>query len=337
MRRRIFDVVRLEKSSGVICLEMMKKFQDAGFRVAEVPVHHYHRAFGKSQFFNFRAHLPHRHRRDEAVVGAGRQARAPGGAAGARRGAARRPGIMSHPEFYAGRRVMITGGLGLHRQQPRARAGRAGRGRAARRLADPRLRRQPAQHRRHRGSGARQRRRRAPGLDDELPRAGSRGHLQPGRPGEPHRQHAGSAHRSRDQLPQPADAARGLPAPQPGRQGRLRQHAPDLRQARCAAGDRAPSRTADRRQRHQQGRRRVLSPRLQQRLRRARRPRSASRTSTAPDSCSSTTARASSAGSSGSPSRTRRSRSSATARRFATSSTWTMPSTRSCGRARPIR
>src|SRR6186997_123167 len=53
MRRHIFDVVRLEKSSGVICLEMMKKFQDAGFRVAEVPVHHYHRAFGTSQFFNF--------------------------------------------------------------------------------------------------------------------------------------------------------------------------------------------------------------------------------------------------------------------------------------------
>lgn len=54
MRRRIFEVVQLEKSSGVICLEMMKKFQDAGFRVAEVPVHHYHRAHGKSQFFNFR-------------------------------------------------------------------------------------------------------------------------------------------------------------------------------------------------------------------------------------------------------------------------------------------
>jgi glycosyltransferase involved in cell wall biosynthesis len=53
MRRRIFDTVRLEKNSGVICLEMMKKFKDAGFRVAEVPVHHYHRAHGKSQFFNF--------------------------------------------------------------------------------------------------------------------------------------------------------------------------------------------------------------------------------------------------------------------------------------------
>jgi glycosyltransferase involved in cell wall biosynthesis len=54
MRRRIFDVVTLEKDSGVICLEMMKKFQDAGFRVAETPVHHYHRAHGRSQFFNFR-------------------------------------------------------------------------------------------------------------------------------------------------------------------------------------------------------------------------------------------------------------------------------------------
>ena len=54
MRRSIFDRVHLEKNSGVICLEMMKKITDAGFRIAEVPVHHYHRAYGKSQFFNFR-------------------------------------------------------------------------------------------------------------------------------------------------------------------------------------------------------------------------------------------------------------------------------------------
>jgi glycosyltransferase involved in cell wall biosynthesis len=53
MRRSIFDRVHLEKNSGVICLEMMKKITDAGFRIAEVPVHHYHRAYGKSQFFNF--------------------------------------------------------------------------------------------------------------------------------------------------------------------------------------------------------------------------------------------------------------------------------------------
>ncbi len=54
LRRSIFDKVRLEKDSGVICLEMMKKIQDAGFAITEVPVHHYHRAYGKSQFFNFR-------------------------------------------------------------------------------------------------------------------------------------------------------------------------------------------------------------------------------------------------------------------------------------------
>jgi glycosyltransferase involved in cell wall biosynthesis len=54
MRRTIFDRIQLEKTSGVICLEMMKKITDAGFHIVEVPVHHYHRAFGKSQFFNFR-------------------------------------------------------------------------------------------------------------------------------------------------------------------------------------------------------------------------------------------------------------------------------------------
>lgn len=54
MRRSIFERVSLEHNSGVICLEMMKKIHDAGFRIAEVPVHHYHRAFGRSQFFNFR-------------------------------------------------------------------------------------------------------------------------------------------------------------------------------------------------------------------------------------------------------------------------------------------
>jgi glycosyltransferase involved in cell wall biosynthesis len=54
LRRSIFERVRLEKDSGVICLEMMKKVTDAGFRIAEVPVHHYHRTHGTSQFFNFR-------------------------------------------------------------------------------------------------------------------------------------------------------------------------------------------------------------------------------------------------------------------------------------------
>jgi glycosyltransferase involved in cell wall biosynthesis len=54
MRREIFDRVKLEKDTGVICLEMMRKIQDARFRIVEVPVHHYHRTHGQSQFFNFR-------------------------------------------------------------------------------------------------------------------------------------------------------------------------------------------------------------------------------------------------------------------------------------------
>ena len=54
IRRSVFDKVHLESDSGVICVEMMTKIRHAGFRIKEVPVHHYHRAYGKSQFFNFR-------------------------------------------------------------------------------------------------------------------------------------------------------------------------------------------------------------------------------------------------------------------------------------------
>lgn len=53
-RRAVFERVTLESDSGTIALEMVKKFADAGCRFVEVPVHHYHRAYGQSQFFNFR-------------------------------------------------------------------------------------------------------------------------------------------------------------------------------------------------------------------------------------------------------------------------------------------
>jgi hypothetical protein len=33
---------------------MMKRFQARGCRIVEVPVHHYHRSHGSSQFFRFR-------------------------------------------------------------------------------------------------------------------------------------------------------------------------------------------------------------------------------------------------------------------------------------------
>ncbi|MCL4817604.1 MAG: glycosyltransferase family 2 protein [Vicinamibacteria bacterium] len=53
MKRSVFEKVVLERSSGVICVELMKKVQDHGFRIAEVGVRHFHRTYGKSQFFNF--------------------------------------------------------------------------------------------------------------------------------------------------------------------------------------------------------------------------------------------------------------------------------------------
>lgn len=54
IRRSIFEQIPLESTSGSVCLEMVKKFQDAGFVFTEVPVNHFHRSYGRSQFFNFR-------------------------------------------------------------------------------------------------------------------------------------------------------------------------------------------------------------------------------------------------------------------------------------------
>jgi glycosyltransferase involved in cell wall biosynthesis len=54
MRRSALMQLGLESRSGAICLELVKKFQDRGCVIAEVPVHHYHRQYGRSQFFNFR-------------------------------------------------------------------------------------------------------------------------------------------------------------------------------------------------------------------------------------------------------------------------------------------
>ena len=53
-RRHVFDTISLESRSGVICVEMAKKFELAGFRMAEVPVNHYPRLHGSSEFFRVR-------------------------------------------------------------------------------------------------------------------------------------------------------------------------------------------------------------------------------------------------------------------------------------------
>ena len=49
--RRILEEIELESVSGAVCLEMVKKIEDAGYVFAEVPVNHYSRKYGTSQFF----------------------------------------------------------------------------------------------------------------------------------------------------------------------------------------------------------------------------------------------------------------------------------------------
>jgi glycosyltransferase involved in cell wall biosynthesis len=54
-RRSLFADRPLQSTSGVICVEMMRSFQDAGARFVETPVHHYHRPEGRSEFFRIPA------------------------------------------------------------------------------------------------------------------------------------------------------------------------------------------------------------------------------------------------------------------------------------------
>jgi glycosyltransferase involved in cell wall biosynthesis len=51
-RRDILKRITLESTTGTIGLELVKRFQDAGYRFVEVPINHYFRRYGESQFFN---------------------------------------------------------------------------------------------------------------------------------------------------------------------------------------------------------------------------------------------------------------------------------------------
>lgn len=51
IRRGRLAGVALESDSGAICVELVKKLQNAGARFADVAVSHYHRRHGASQFF----------------------------------------------------------------------------------------------------------------------------------------------------------------------------------------------------------------------------------------------------------------------------------------------
>ena len=57
IRRSWLEQARLQSDSGVICVEMIYKLERLGCRVVEVPVSHYPRVAGRSQFFRWRSIL----------------------------------------------------------------------------------------------------------------------------------------------------------------------------------------------------------------------------------------------------------------------------------------
>ena len=52
MRRSVLERLTLESTTGTITIELAKKMQDTGLPIVEVPVHHWYRQYGHSQFFN---------------------------------------------------------------------------------------------------------------------------------------------------------------------------------------------------------------------------------------------------------------------------------------------
>ena len=54
IRRSVFNHIKLESENGAVCTELVKKIEKNGFVIIDVPVHHFPRLYGSSQFFNFR-------------------------------------------------------------------------------------------------------------------------------------------------------------------------------------------------------------------------------------------------------------------------------------------
>ena len=55
IRRSLLDRIRLVSTSGTICIELVKRIQMSGCGIREVPVSHYPRQHGRSQFFRWRS------------------------------------------------------------------------------------------------------------------------------------------------------------------------------------------------------------------------------------------------------------------------------------------
>lgn len=54
IKKQVFEKIKLESDTGIICLEMMLKFKQNNVVYKEIPVHHFQRQYQQSQFFNFR-------------------------------------------------------------------------------------------------------------------------------------------------------------------------------------------------------------------------------------------------------------------------------------------
>jgi glycosyltransferase involved in cell wall biosynthesis len=55
IRKEALDRIELVHSTGVICVELVRKLQDSGARFTEVGIHHYRRLHGTSEFFRLPA------------------------------------------------------------------------------------------------------------------------------------------------------------------------------------------------------------------------------------------------------------------------------------------
>ncbi len=54
IRKSLLRKINLKCVSGAICVELVRKLQDAGGRFRQMSVHHYPRKYGRSQFFNWK-------------------------------------------------------------------------------------------------------------------------------------------------------------------------------------------------------------------------------------------------------------------------------------------
>ena len=55
IRRTALDLESLKSTGGTICVELVRTLEMSGAEIVELPVHHYARQHGRSQFFRFRS------------------------------------------------------------------------------------------------------------------------------------------------------------------------------------------------------------------------------------------------------------------------------------------